>query len=446
MARIRNIAVPFLLMTIIASFFTGVYSCARGCRCVGGNKFRAVCSTSYRFSNDRPVFVERTITSLETHRLMFEDIEPYFDALGDRLKEVIIFPGHARRREDKMKEHLFHGLDRVEKLFIRTTRDRLTPLGLEEALADLPALKSIEIRGNSLLCDCTLPDILAERRIFITEKSGILPIRGCDKDYFSSSMFSFEDFQKECARKGGYTLPDFSNTEFANYREKEKRGTLVRTAKAHGYYKYGKKIPDSYFENLKRRKQSTPTAVNSSPRSRERERANFRDRYRHHKWRTTLRRGRSVGADIPEELGVDEQPVNSERNGPIAEQGSTTDIEGIVQAPVDTQSNAIPEVIDAQDAPDEIQDLDLPERFQGGDNVQNLDHDLVPADNGPENSRPHGEHHSGNRDHTQGAGQGAVQLALLQLPMNDLTIRLNPYDPFEVDLFFKYVLHKNYPV
>ncbi|XP_072170633.1 uncharacterized protein [Diadema setosum] len=447
MARIRNIAVPFLLVTIIASFFTGVYSCARGCRCVGSNKFRAVCSMSYRFSHDPPVFVERTITSLETHRLMFEDLEPYFHALGDRLKEVIIFPGSYHYWEDKIRERLFHGLNRVEKLFIRGTRDQRTPVGLEAALkVDLPALKSIELRGNTLLCDCTLPDILAERRIFVTEKSGIYPIKNCDEDYYSRRTFSFENFQKECARKGGYTLPDFSNTEFKNYKEKVKWGTHIKTPEEHGYNR--RKIPKSYWEDRKKKEEEIRRRLATVPAkiSREQRQKEFKQRHTHHMWKH-LRKRRSVGADTPEELGVDEQPVNSERNGPIAaEQGSTTDIEGMVQPPVDPQSNTVLEVIDAQDAPDEIQDLDLPESFLGGDNVQNLDHDLVPTDNGPENSRPHGEHHSSNREHTKGAGYGAAQLAFLQLPMNDLTIRLNPYDPFEVDLFFKYVLHKNYPV
>ncbi|XP_072169870.1 uncharacterized protein [Diadema setosum] len=256
---------------------------------------------------------------------MFKDIEPYFDALKDTLKQVVIRPGAARRWKDKIPNNLFLGLRGVEKLFISKTRDRLTPFGLEEALNDLPALKTIEIRGNSIPCDCTIPDILAERQIFISEKSVILPVKGCDDDYFSSRIFSFTDFQEECARKGEYTLPDFSNTEFGNYQGREESRPRKKTAKERGFYRNGKKKPDSYpedkkkegryYEDKKKKKPEIAKGANSKPKWQpkwqQRVRAKSRHRHTHHTLRH-LGRGQSV----------DEEPVNSERNGPIAEQGS----------------------------------------------------------------------------------------------------------------------------
>ncbi|XP_041484591.1 uncharacterized protein LOC121431151 [Lytechinus variegatus] len=57
----------------------------------------------------------------------------------------------------------------------------------------------------------------------------------------------------------------------------------------------------------------------------------------------------------------------------------------------------------------------------------------------------HPQGHQGqeqNHHNRRIAAEAARQLAMYQLPMNDLTVKLNPFDPFEVDLFFQYILHK----
>ncbi|XP_030839286.1 uncharacterized protein LOC754335 [Strongylocentrotus purpuratus] len=133
--------------------------------------------------------------------------------------------------DNPLPDDMLRNVEQLKALTIHPTIDRLAPAGLGKAIEQLTNLKTLDLVGNSIHCDCALPKALASQNILLLSKSRMPPVKGCKRHGFSSDLYNIQDFLEKCAEREGYELQEpphdimpqvpagLSNRRFGNIRD-----------------------------------------------------------------------------------------------------------------------------------------------------------------------------------------------------------------------------------